>query len=115
MNYISAHRTVSGWPFFCLLLALFTTSLSAQTISFCPPYPRAMDQAYICLTVVDGGNFQLGIETGQRATLHNPIRFVFPIPPKNLTFTINTQHRRRWPQTLPPFGLRPTSRFTFND
>ena len=73
MNYISAHRTVSGWPFFCLLLTLFTTSLAAQA-TFCPPYPRAIDQAYVCVVAKNG--FQLELE--QRATLHSPVRFVFP-------------------------------------
>lgn len=50
---------------FCLLLML-QFNLSGQN---CPPYPRAIDQVYVCC----GSNAAFG----QNASIHNPIRFKF--------------------------------------
>jgi hypothetical protein len=74
-------------------------------VPFCPAYPRAMDQAFFCLEVENGG---VKLKLDQNASLHNPLRVT--VPSKNLTFTRftrrshsgggKTQHRRRPPQPL---------------
>ena len=81
MKFFSTHRPMGGWLFFCLLLTFCGTSLVAQT-TFCPDYPRAFDESYICL-VIDGDKTKL--ELDQRAMVHNPVRFVFP----NFAFSPN--------------------------
>ena len=78
MKKITTHRTVSGWPLFCLLFTCYHALLSAQ-VTLCAPYPRQLDQAYICF-VVDNSNeyHEITLKLDQRATVHSPVRFVFP-------------------------------------
>jgi hypothetical protein len=66
MKHLTAHRG-AGWVLFpCLLLALQITLQGQQN---CPPYPRTMDQVYVCC----GSNAAFE----QNASIHNPIRFTF--------------------------------------
>jgi hypothetical protein len=95
MNKLTA-LTWGGLAWLCLLLALPCAQLTAQT-ELCPPYPRAMDQAFVCIEIK---NNEISLKLDPKAGLHNPVRFRFTTPPKNLTFTYKTQHRRTPPQPL---------------
>jgi pimeloyl-ACP methyl ester carboxylesterase len=44
----------------------------------CPDYPRAYNEVYVCLT-------RDGLKLDQKATLHNPVNFVFPPLPAGST------------------------------
>lgn len=65
---------VGGWLFLCLLL-----TFSVRSIAQCPDYPRAMDQVYVCYN----GDYTLSFD--QNVTIHNPVRFTFPILPSDVT------------------------------
>ena len=67
-------RALRGQIPVCLLFILFHLSLAAQT-KFCPPYPRTMDQALVCLEFKDDIAM---LKLDQRAIGYNPVRFVFP-------------------------------------
>jgi hypothetical protein len=59
MNKLTA-LIQSGMALLCLLLTLPFAQLTAQT-ELCPPYPRAMDQAFFCLEV-DNGSIRLKLD-----------------------------------------------------
>jgi hypothetical protein len=85
MKHRSAHVTMGGWLLLCLLLC-FTHAAKAQQI--CPAYPRDMYQVYAC---VEGLTFE------QKSILHNPVRFVFPTMPTDITL-----HFATMPKTTSP-------------
>ena len=68
MNKLTAHHMVRGWMLFCLF-CLATSHIPAQ---ICPDYPRNMDEVLVCFGP-DGLAFE------QSATLHNPVKFRFPV------------------------------------
>ncbi|MDO8365480.1 MAG: hypothetical protein Q7T20_01700, partial [Saprospiraceae bacterium] len=80
--------------FVCLLLTIFI-SLKVNAQEICPVYPRAMDQAYLCLKteykhfafLPPKLEYSLSLE--QNATLHNPVRFTFPEIPPNVTVSFD--------------------------
>lgn len=90
MKNISACRAASGWLVACLLLALHL-HLQAQGFT----YPKQMDEVYVGVTLNR-------LTFDARASLHNPVRFVFPT--KALTFADQPQPKMKY--SRPKGGTR---------
>lgn len=93
MNTLTFYRWVGRHLLLCLLFS-FSCFFESIAQTNCPSYPRAMDQVYVCHTkeVIDLGTGEehfhdLGFD--QNATLHNPVRFTFPVLPADITLSFD--------------------------
>ncbi|MBL7827484.1 MAG: hypothetical protein JNJ57_12680 [Saprospiraceae bacterium] len=87
MNHVTALARKGGRPILCLLLALLFSIFQLQ--AQCPAYPRAYDQAYVCI-----GNLELTFE--QNSAIHNPVRFTLGAIPSDYQVQIDFGDGTGW-------------------
>jgi len=88
MKTFTSRHTAGSRAFLCLLLS-FITFLGVHAQDFCPVYPRAMDQVYVCYQVPTHPLERHKLKLEQSATLHNPVRFTFPAIPPDISVSFD--------------------------